>query len=33
MPFIYFASIVVHEMIHQYLVENKNELQKQEDAH
>lgn len=33
MPFIYFASIVIHEMIHQYLVENKNELQKQEDAH
>ena len=31
MPFNYLASIVVHEMIHQYLVEIGNELQHQED--
>ena len=31
MPFIYFASIIVHEMIHQYVIEHKNGLQIRED--
>ena len=31
MPFNYLASIVVHEMIHQYTIEIGNELQQQED--